>query len=189
MRVLLFVIAGLSSFLLGCGTPRPHTNPNWREELDARNKKPRLIAQVCLTTEAERIRFVTLERGPIRSMDSTSVKRTGTTSTGQPIFETYTAFPEELMVDIVRINEEKTQYVFSTEGIVPRHDWSDWLDPLFATEDRYFFWQALHDKSYTKTPYMKVGPRIRYILMPFNDYRERVQLRRNGPLPEFIPPC
>ena len=193
MRIFLLIVAGLSSLLAGCGNLRPYTNPypnlNWREDLDTRNKKPRLIAQVCLSTEAEAIRFATLERGPIRSMDSAGVKRTGTTSVGQSIFETYTAFPEELMVDIVRINGEKMQYVFSTEGIVPRKEWSDWLDPLFATEDRDFFWRALHDKSYTKSPYIKGGPKIRYILMPFNDYLQRVRLRRNGPLPESIPPC
>lgn len=191
MRALPLIIAALGVILVGCGGIRPHTNlnQNWREELDARNKKPRLIAQVCLSAEAAIIGFSTLNRGPIRSMDSTSVKQTGTTSAGQPIFETYTAFPEELMVDIVRLRGEKMQYVFSAEGIVPRAEWSDWLTPLFATENQDFFWHALHDKSYTKMPVVSGTPRIRYILMSFNDFIERVRLRRNGPLPESIPPC
>ena len=93
------------------------------------------------------------------------------------------------MADIVWVNGEKLQYVFSTVKIVPREEWSDWLDPLFSTEDSDFIWRALHDKSYTKVPYIKGAPRIRYILMPFNDYLQRVRLRRNGPLPESIPPC
>ncbi len=191
MRALPLIIAALGILLVGCGGIRPHINPNpnWREELDARNKKPRLIAQVCLSAEVATIGFSTLNRGPIRSMDSTSVKRTGTTSAGQHIFETYTAFPEELMVDIVQLSSEKMQYVFSTEGIVPREEWSNWLAPIFATENRDFFWRALHDKFYTKTPVVNGSPRIRYILMSFNDYIERVRLRRNGPLPESIPPC
>lgn len=189
MRALLLAIVGLSCVLWGCGGPLHLSNPNWREELDAQHKKPRLIAQVCLATEAETIGFSTLERGPVRSMDSTIVKRTGTTSAGQPVFETYTAFPEELLVDIVSLKGEKMQYIFSTAGIEPREEWSDWLDPLFATEDKDFSWRALHDKSYTKMPYTKGALKVRYVLMSFNDYLERVRRRRNGSLPETIPPC
>lgn len=200
MRTFLLIVTGLCCLLVGCGSPLPHDlfsisrtsldpNPNWREELEAHRMKPRLIAQICLSTEAEIIEFTSLARGPIRSMDSTGVKRTGTTSTAQPIFETYTEFPEELMVDIVRISRGEMQYVFSTKGIVPREEWSGWLAPLFATEDRDFFWRALNDKSYTKIPEIKDAPKIRYVLMSFNDYLQRVRLRRNGPLPESIPPC
>ncbi|TXT34554.1 MAG: hypothetical protein FD135_5269 [Comamonadaceae bacterium] len=188
MRALLIAFAVIAILLTGCRSA-PYSNPNWREELDAHNKKLRLIVQVCLATNTGIVGFSTLSGGSIKSMDSTGAKKSGETSIGQAVFETYSAFPEELIANIVEIKGEKMQYVFSTATTTATTEWSDWVKPLFTTDDRNFAWQVLHAKSYAKTPSMEIGPKVRYILMSFNDYLHRVTLRRDGKLSESIPPC
>jgi hypothetical protein len=190
------VVSLLCGAVAGCSAPNPRTAVTtkpmvgWQTDLEVSNKVPRVVVQVCWPSAGAVVSFETLTGPPIVSSNHTPAKQTGSTRSGQPVFETYSAFASDLRANVVSARRPATtMFVFDTAQVRLGPDWSAWQVPRFASNDDSLTWKMLHGRPYERLASPDDAPRLRYILMPFNDYLGRVRQRRTGEFAEDVPPC
>lgn len=174
--------------LTGCTTNQYATsNQDWKARLEERHRTPQIIVQLCTPVATPGFGVGMIRRW---SIGGGTEKKTGVTTNDQAIYETYADFPEETVAITTKPSRTSalSQVFFPPKNIVTSN-WSDWFPPAFESDDPYMELKLFHGKPFNKLPLSKDSPKIRYILMSFNDYLERVKQRRLGQFSETAPPC
>ncbi len=183
---LLLVVLAFS--LAGCrSTQSAGSEPDWKVRLDERDRTPRIIVQVCTPVATQGFGVGMISRWSIGGGTET---KTGVTTVGQAIYETYADFPEDTVAVTAKPSRTSAlAHVFIPPREIVTSNWSNWHPPTIETDDEYFALKLFHGKLSKKLPISRDAPKIRYILMSFNDYLERVKQRRLGQFSEIVPPC
>jgi hypothetical protein len=187
MRSQLLLIAAIGS-LSGCSSNRPAAGgSDWKERIEVNNRTPRIIVQVCTPVSAPGLGIGMITRSRVGGGSET---KTWTTTDGQAVYETYAEFPgETLAVTTQPSRKSDIRQVFIPPDDISSTGWSSWYPPAFETTEPNFEWKFFYGHPFQKVSPSKDAPRIRYILMSFNDYLERVRQRRLGQFSEGVPPC
>jgi hypothetical protein len=185
------LVLGACLLSAGCASMRapPAPQEDWRARLERDSVTPRIIVQVCWPTAPDRISFSTLRYRPVVGSESVGVKTAGRTTAGQPVFEKDSAFPSELLAQVVSRHPDRRQFVFKPGGAPLTDGWSAWRSPDFVTDDMSVTWSMLHGRKVEQMPVPDDAPRLRSIMMSFKDYLARVRGRREDTFSEQVAPC
>lgn len=151
-------------------------------------KAPRVIFQVCVP-HLDSTRFVSVSSIVRGSMGGGAIAKSGTTVRGQPYFESFGDFLAETRAFTILGDHEKALHVFVPPRELSTKEWSPWYPATYASHDKNIELTILHSGKANGDAPSSDAPRMRYILMSFTQFLQRVDDRRQGGSFESVPAC